>query len=175
MAHRNLSNLKQANLSINNKTLRIDNPYIVYHIPNIASVDKVKKEPGQDDFVLTLLHWTYALSFGCAAAMISMAFSKSLMYLGGSIVLMLIGILSCRGWIKRKENNIKFGVIISTNDAKTIAIYDRNARVIDDIISKLYEVMENQEQPISYHFRLEGDVVQQFGNFGVGINRGRIN
>jgi hypothetical protein len=53
----------------------------------------------------------------------------------------------------RRRNN---GVFISTNDARSITIYDHKEDYVDEIISKVYEVMENQEENVSYHYKMKG-------------------
>jgi hypothetical protein len=29
--------------------------------------------------------------------------------------------------------------------------------------------MENQEENVSYHYKIEGDIIQQSGKFGIGV------
>jgi hypothetical protein len=176
MAHRNLSNLKQANLSINNKTLKIDRPYVVYQIPNITSVDKIIKRPGDDDIIFTIIGYSFSFSVCLVIiGLLGLAFSGNLFWL---VPCVLGSATTAMFWIllkERIENQTKYGAFISTNDAKSVTIYDKDERFIEDIMSKLYQVMENQDEPVKYNFTIQGDIIQQSGNFGIGINRGRIN
>jgi hypothetical protein len=175
MNHKYLNNLRLSNLSINNKTLRIDVPCVIYQISNIAYVDKRIKIPGPNDPIYKA--YVAAFTFGICMIILTAAMFLIVGQPLGLIVLILVIPVTSSSFqgIKELIQQKDYGILISTNDARTIIIYDKNERFIDDIISKLYEVMENQNTPISYHCKIEGDVIQQNGHFDIGVNRGRIN
>ncbi|MEI2581918.1 hypothetical protein V5G28_025040 [Scytonema sp. PRP1] len=78
-------------------------------------------------------------------------------------------------FIEEKKQPLYYGVSISTNDGKKVSIPHYDEEYIENIMAKIYEVMENQDTPASYHFVVEGDLIQQSGNFDVGVNQGNMN
>lgn len=175
MAPRQLRNLRQANLFITNKTIKIDAPLVIYQVKNIASIDKRIKEP-EKIFNNRLL--TFASNM---ISLFPMGFAVLILisiFLFPFILPLLLIYWLIKGkpkFLERKIPKILYGVSISTSDGKFLTIYDMKEEFIDNIISRIYEVMENQAASASYHFAIEGDMIQQSGNFGIGINQGSIN
>ncbi|MGG6269889.1 hypothetical protein ACQ4M3_26570 [Leptolyngbya sp. AN03gr2] len=257
MPPRNVGSIKAANLSITNKTLKLDTPYIVYQVKNIASVNKFVTQPDQNDSILRSINQEIQsvqlqiaskvpiLGFAifvigiCAIVLLSSAFHASdfvalvrlvaglgiiyalwkakanhtldslkygkytplvalipLLYLlGGNVfTLMFMGggflvLYRTQNKINDHKNEIsklndkishrmidgvRYCISISTNDSRSFTIRHRYEPFVDEVMAKLHEVMENQDTSVHYHFQVEGDVIQQSGNFGVGVNQGSI-
>ena len=178
MAPKYRKNFKQANLSITNKTLKIDHPFVIYQIRNITSVDKRRFRP---DYIKNL-SMIFSRTFYLLGFLFFEAWISPYLFAYGDIPILSIGLKIIRfiifiEWLivlikelSRMIRRWKYGVVISTNDASAVAIYSRKEDV-DEIILRVYEVMENQEENVSYHYRIEGDIIQQSGNFGIGVNQ----
>jgi hypothetical protein len=70
MAPKYRNNLKQSNLLITNKTLKINYPFVVYQIRNIASVDKRRFRPNYIKIfytILTIIIYWCCMSIGLAS------------------------------------------------------------------------------------------------------------
>ncbi|MGI2904915.1 hypothetical protein [Tolypothrix sp. VBCCA 56010] len=222
MSPRQIRNIKPANLSITNKTLKIDYPHVVYQIRNIATFNKTwyqqKEKPILPEklgcvikiiLIFNSLRFINAFIFLILGQVIEAVIS---LVLGLSPIVLYITIFKrtavfkiiqiarakvaentsqkeiLKIWLAMIKEIIKIifveekkqplyihGVSISTNDGKKVNIYDYRQEYIEQIMASLHEVMENQDTPASYHFVVEGDLIQQSGNFDVGVNQGNIN
>ncbi|GJD22921.1 hypothetical protein RIVM261_078770 [Rivularia sp. IAM M-261] len=76
-------------------------------------------------------------------------------------------------YILRKKGS--FSVAIFTADGKSVTIPGESEQYIDDIMSKIYEVMQNEDIVVNHHLKVNGDVIVQNGNFDTGVNKGIIN
>lgn len=178
MPSNNLKSSKQANLLITNKTLKIDNPYVVYQINNIASMDKRYKKPDYS-IIFTIIIFGIFLALFTSSLIVNVLRIFSIPYSISGLValiniffwlhLMIKNIL----YILRKKGH--FSVAIFTTDGKSVTIPSESEQYIDNIMSKIYEVMQNEETPVNHHFKINGDVIVQSGNFGNGVNKGTIN
>jgi hypothetical protein len=185
MSPRQIRNIKPANLSITNKTLKIDYPHVVYQIRNIATFNKTwyqqKEKPNLQEqletFIIAfLILIAYFLIMG---AFNSLSHGQVINAIVCSVLFGLLAFVIYKKNIKRTKTKKQplyiHGVSISTNDGKKVSIYDSRQEYIEQIMASLHEVMENQDTPASYHFQVEGDLIQQSGNFDVGVNQGNIN
>lgn len=177
MASKHLRNLKHANLLITNKTLKIDYPYVVYQINNITSMDKRFRKPNY----WLILNIVYQHLVALFITFVFLGFINAIFKnptIVGSLALLFIVLLiflMIKNIIDLLQKKVEYSVSIFTNDGKSVTIPSNNGQFIDNIMSRIYEVMENEDTPVNYHFEVEGDIIQQNGHFGVGVNRGTIN
>lgn len=178
MPSNNLKSSKQANLLITNKTLKIDNPYVVYQINNIASMDKRYKKPDYSIIFSTIIFCIFIALFTSSLIVnvlriffipYSISGLVALINIFFWIRLMIKTIL----YILRKKGS--FSVAIFTADGKSVTIPGESEQYIDDIMSKIYEVMQNEDIVVNHHLKVNGDVIVQNGNFDTGVNKGIIN
>lgn len=135
-------------LSITNSTISLDST--VYQIKNIAQVGKYRIRP----------KYFFNITFIIISGLIGFAFPRLL-------ILPLIGI------IERILKKRKYGVRIETNSGGTSLIASTDESLIDRIIKRIVEVMNNQDTPVNYTFNIaDGDIINQSGSFENGVRVG---
>jgi uncharacterized protein YejL (UPF0352 family) len=222
MAHRQIRNIAQANLTITNKILKIDYPYVIYQVSNIATLKKFgyqeKPKPKSLNFlekilaifvyIISIISILFALIFyifkQIPSAIVFSFFTLIIITLYRAIIkreevlkiirkakagvakntsqkeingiwFAMIGKLIEILFKGKKDVRYVYGVSISSNDGKNVSISDYRESRVEEIMTRLSQVMENQDIPANYHFVVEGDMIQQSGNFDVGVNQGSIN
>jgi hypothetical protein len=85
----------------------------------------------------------------------------------GVIALVVLGLL------ERFTKSKKYGLSIETNSASTQLISSRDEKLINKIIDKLREIMDNRDAPVKYTFNVaNGDIINQSGVFENGVKVG---
>jgi hypothetical protein len=85
-------------------------------------------------------------------------------FTGISIALVILGILERFAKIK------KYGLSIEMNSGSARLIASKNEKLIDNIVSRIVEIMNNRDVPANYTFNIaDGDIVNQSGTFETGV------
>jgi Family of unknown function (DUF6232) len=76
------------------------------------------------------------------------------------------------GLLERFTKSKKYRLSIETNSASSRLIESTNEKLIDKIVDKLMEIMNDRDAPASYTFNVaDGDIINQSGAFGTGVNK----
>ncbi|MGG6267530.1 hypothetical protein [Leptolyngbya sp. AN10] len=191
MAPRQIRGIKRAEVSITNKTLQLDNPFVVFQIGNIVDISaETKHLPPEPDPITTAIvriggaliqfikeYFIVGIAFLFINGLIPLLFGASV---GGFISTALSTIASlvifykllkrvieivkaARISLKKKDApKVLYGVSIATSNGKFFRIYDYRQSRRDEILFNLAEVMKNQDQPVSCVFQIEGDFTGDF-------------
>lgn len=151
-------------LSITNRTLTLGST--VYQVSNITSIGKYRIKP----------IYVFKIRFivGCGVlSLLGFHFfrinSNPTLKWFSIIVVSIFAIGVLERFIKSK----KYGLSIETNSGSARLIASKNERLIDDIISRTVEIMNNKDMPAQYTFNVsDGDIINQSGRFETGVKVG---
>jgi hypothetical protein len=152
-------------LSITNRTLTLGST--VYQVSNITSVGKYRIKPS----------YLFRRRFIIACGMLGW-FSTQLVQNNPDILVLkwLAGILIflvTLGILEHLAKTKKYGLSIETNSASSRLISSRNEKLIDRIIAKIVEIMNDRDAPANYTFNVaDGDIINQSGAFETGVKVG---
>lgn len=152
-------------LSITNRTLSLDST--IYQISNITSVGKYRIKPIYR-FKIRLIIVCSVLGWLAIQLVQNSPDTPILRWLAGvAITPVILGIL------ERLTKTKKYGLSIETNSASSRLISSKNEKLIDRIIEKLIEIMNNRDAPANYTFNVaDGDIINQSGAFEAGVKVG---
>lgn len=152
-------------LSITNRTLTLGST--VYQVSNITSVGKYRIKPSyifklRFIVICSFLSWLgIYLVKNNPDALIFRWLTWS------AIALVVLGIL------ERLTKTKKYGLSIETNSGGARLIASKNEKLIDKIVNKLMEIMNNRDAPVNYTFNVaDGDIINQSGAFETGVKVG---
>jgi hypothetical protein len=81
--------------------------------------------------------------------------------------------LAALGVVERFTKTKKYGLSIETNSGGARLIASKDESLIDRIIAKIIEVMNNRDSPVNYTFNIaDGDIINQRGLFETGVRVG---
>ena len=152
-------------LSITNRTLTLGST--VYQVSNITSVGKYHIKSSyifklRFIVICGFLSW---LGIYLAKNNPDILFLK--WFTWGVIALVFFGFL------ERFTKGKKYGLSIETNSASTQLISSRDEKLINKIVDKLREIMDNRDAAVKYTFNVaNGDIINQSGMFENGIKVG---
>lgn len=152
-------------LSITNRTLTLGST--VYQVSNITSVGKYRIKPSYI-FKLRFIIICSVLSWLGIYLVKNNPDTLILKWLTwGVITLVVLGLL------ERFTKSKKYGLSIETNSGGARLIASKNEKLIDKIIDKLMEIMNNRDAPVNYTFNVaDGDIINQSGVFENGVRVG---
>jgi Family of unknown function (DUF6232) len=151
-------------LSITNRTLTLGST--VYQVSNITSVGKYLIKPSyrfklRFIIICSLLSWLgiYLVKNNPDNLILKW-------FTWGVVAFVVLGLL------ERFTKSKKYRLSIETNSASSRLIESRNEKLIDKIVEKLMEIMNDRDAPASYTFNVaDGDIINQSGTFGTGVNK----
>ena len=152
-------------LSITNRTLTLGST--VYQVSNITSVGKYRIKPNH----IFKLRFIIICSF---LSWLGIYFIKNnsddliLKWLTWGVIALVV-----LGFLERFTKSKKYGLSIETNSGGARLIASRNEKLIDEIIDKLMEIMNNRNAPVHYTFNVaDGDIINQSGLFETAVKLG---
>ena len=158
---------KKINYTITKKTLRLDDPYIIYQISNITNVSKKIRIPG---FYITKLGIFILLLLGSFLVYINHFSLNFWSFIG--VFLIATGLKEIYNRINRK---ILYGFCLETNDGNSFTIFIEQENFVEKAIEQIYDVMESKEDSIVNHYNgTFYSVDQSNSNIGTGLNFGNI-
>jgi hypothetical protein len=152
-------------LSITNRTLTLGST--VYQVSNITSVGKYRIKPSYI-FKIRFIIMCSILSWLAIQLAGNNPDTLILKWLAGIVISLVI-----LGLLERLTKTKKYGLSIETNSASSRLISSKNEKLIDRIIDKLIEIMNNRDAPANYTFNVaDGDIINQSGAFETGVKVG---
>ena len=149
-----------SSLLVTNRTITLNNR--VYQIRNITSVGKYVKSPS---FFVSM---GFIIIGGFLGILCLGNYSEELLFLIW-IGLILVGIAAI-GILERFMKKKKYVLSIETNNGSARLIASENERKIDEIISGINKVMNNQDVPVNMTYNIaDGDIINQGDIYGTGV------
>ncbi|MEH1863962.1 MAG: DUF6232 family protein [Nostoc sp.] len=152
-------------LSITNRTLKLGST--VYQVSNVTSVSKYRIQP----------RYTFNIRFIIICGLLSwlgvelVKRNPDMLVLNWVIVILFSFVVL--GILERFIRPKKYGLSIITNSGGVQLIASTNQKLIDKIIDKLIEIMNNRDAPANYTFNVsDGDIINQSGLFENGVKVG---
>jgi hypothetical protein len=147
---------KMSQLLINNRTITLGST--IYQIRNITSIGKYKIKPSYF-FSITAILVCFGAAILCAQA------NTSLNRLAA-----IAGLLGVIGILERFLRKTRYGLSLETNASSSRLVVSEDQGFIDTIISKMHQVLQDQETPANYTFNVaQGDIINQEGIFENGV------
>lgn len=152
-------------LSITNRTLTLDST--IYQVSNITSVGKYRIKPRYRFNVRFII--TCGV-FGWLGIEVAKRNPDVLIL---KWIIGLLFFLAVLGILERFTKPKKYGLSIVTNSGGVKLIASTNEKLIDKIINKIVEIMNNRDAPANYTFNVsDGDIINQSGLFETGVKVG---
>lgn len=149
-------------LSITNKTITLGST--IYQIRNITTVGKYRVKPK---------YW-FPTGFIILSGLLGVigiylaAVNRELSFLNWFNTVALG--LAVLGGLERTTKTDNYGLSLETSAGSARLITTKDESLIDKIIQRLHEVMNNQDSPANYTFNIaDGDIINQRGTFETGI------
>lgn len=152
-------------LSITNRTLTLGST--VYQVSNITSIGKYRIKSSYI-FKLRFISICSFLSFSGVFLIKNNPDNLILNWFTWCTVSFVI-----LGFLERLTKSKKYGLSIETNSASTQLISSRDEKLINKIIDKIREIMDNRDAIVKYTFNVaSGDIINQSGVFENGVKVG---
>jgi len=152
-------------LAITNRTLTLGST--VYQVSNITSVGKYRLKPGYI-FRLRFIVICGVLGWLGIQRIKSNPDVSALKWFTWTVIA-----LAALGVVERFTKTKKYGLSIETNSGGARLIASKDESLIDRIIAKIIEVMNNRDSPVNYTFNIaDGDIINQRGLFETGVRVG---
>jgi hypothetical protein len=156
--------LPMSTLAITNHTITLGST--IYQIRNITSVGKYRLKPTYIFKVPFIIGCGFLGWLGFEWIKTSPDVTAK-WFTGIVIALCALGIL------ERFTKTNKYGLAIETNSGGARLISSQDQALIDSIISRIIEVMNNRDVPVNYTFNIPGgDIINQTGLFETGVRVG---
>lgn len=144
-------------LLINNKTITLGSR--VYQVRNITSIGKYK------------LRIKYAFKINFIIVCMGLASISVYVTLSFNWFATVTTILALIGIVERMFRKPRYGISIETNAGSSRFIATKDERFIDTVISKMHQILHDQDTPVSYTYNVaQGDIINMSGEFETGIS-----
>lgn len=152
-------------LSITNRTLALGSK--IYQVSNITSVGKYRIRP---NYFFKMQYIIICIVLGILGIEL-VKNNPDVLFLRWFIRAMVAFVIL--GILERFTKTKKYGLSIEMNSGSAKLIASRNERLVDSIVAKVIEIMNNKDAPVSYTFNIaDGDIVNQSGTFETGYKTG---
>ncbi|NJM74484.1 MAG: hypothetical protein HC852_00500 [Acaryochloridaceae cyanobacterium RU_4_10] len=152
-------------LAITNNTITLGST--IYQIRNITSVGKYRLKPTYLFKIPFIIFCGFLGWLGFEWIKTNPDVSAYKWFTG------IVIILSASGILERMTKTNKYGLAIETNSGGARLISSQDQGLIDSIINKIIEVMNNRDVPVNYTFNIPGgDIINQTGLFENGVRLG---
>ena len=154
-----------SNLVITNRTISLDST--IYQVSNITSVGKYRIKP-RYTFKLTHIVFFCILGFIGYFGMQELKNNPDVVFVNWFTA--IVTVLAIIGILERFIKNNRYGLSIETSSGNSRLLASKDERLIDKIIKKIIEVMNNHEITANYNFNIaDGDIINQKGIFENGV------